>query len=293
MTETASAALEGLKDRHRQEAFQVIRQLESALLDAAGDGVIPVATLRQAVATLGRQPDLFDPAYGLVATEFQAQIRRHEFAAIRQDSFGRLLVSRFAHLLEGREAGSLADGALSRGMLVPFFKAVRMMVGAEPLETIRVEIDELVATLYQNGTPLDDPEFWLALGENPRARKLVLRLFVTMGLCFEDYQRRKRWFIDLINDNMPRPPAGSARADWRFDAHHFTCLMRALLRDVREAMLTPEGLAQLTANFGGDTVERLRDLLAALDRDSAAQQNSDAAGALALLRGGEDGEKRG
>ena len=265
----------GPRERHRQECARVLRQLKNGLIDKARarGGRLNEADIEDALATIMRQSEIFDGAFDMMANEYAAKAQRREFAAMREDNFGRLLVSRFAHLLEGREAGQLADGALSRRILAPFFQAIHMIVGAETLDRLKRQIDDLIPELEERDLSEDDPRFWLTLTDVPDTATIVHTVFLTLALCFDDYERRKRWFIDLINDNMPHPPTRRG-AVWWFRDDHFAGLMQSLFRDIRALIVTEAGVREISDRFGGDAIERLHDLFMKLDADAAAQEDT-------------------
>ncbi|AUG51961.1 hypothetical protein [Thalassospira marina] len=275
MTKTETPlAPDSFKKRHHDAAWTVLERFAVGLADRArsNGNAISVDEINKSLASLKGQPNLFDEAWNALKTEVSAANTRRT-PSIRNDPFGRLMVSRFAHLLEGREAGDLEHGALSRDMLQPFFHAIRMMVGADTIEQIDAEIRSIVeAHADEEDEMRDATDYWDHLAENPLVSKQITMVFVRMAMHFSDYAKRKNWFIQLVNDNMHRNGA-----TWEFTEDHFIKLIRALFRDVRAILASPERSALLAAEIDHDKVSVLRNVMANLDRDIAALHNREAA----------------
>ncbi|RCK43452.1 hypothetical protein TH25_21405 [Thalassospira profundimaris] len=265
---------DSFKQRHHDAAWAVLERFASGLADKARHqgNAISAEEIEKSLAILRGQPRLFDDAWTAVKAEISAANTRRN-PSIRNDPFGRLLVSRFAHLLAGREAGDLEHGALSRDMLQPFFHAIRMMVGADTIEQIDSEIRSIVETHADEDDDMRDAtDYWDHLAENPLVSKQITMVFVRMAMHFADYEKRKKWFIQLVNDNMHRNGT-----QWEFTENHFIKLVHALFRDVRAILASPERSALLAAEIDHDKVSVLRTVMANIDRDIAALHNREAA----------------
>ena len=254
---------DSFKQRHYTAAFSVLEQFAASLMEQAKahGGTVSTDQISSALETLRGQDKLFDAAWMTLETDVDT-VKARQNAAVRHDPLGRLLVSRFAHQLEGREAGDLEHGALSREILQPFFKVIRMMVGMDMLQ----EIDREIQTIIDQHAELRDPtDYWDHLAEEPQVANRLNLVFARMALHFKDYERRKQWMIQLINDNLPHGDHA-----WVFTEEHCARLLRSLFRDVRAALSKPERSAELVAKLGSENVETLRNVMAALDRDIAA-----------------------
>jgi hypothetical protein len=272
-TETPLAA-DSFKKRHHDAAWAVLERFANGLAEKARNqgNEIRVEDINKALASLKAQPKLFDDAWYALESEVNAANARRT-PSIRNDPFGRLMVSRFAHLLEGREAGDLEHGALSREMLHPFFQVIRMMVGADTIEQIDSEIRAIVDTHASDEDEMRDAtDFWDHLSANPLVSTQITMVFVRMAMHFADYEKRKNWFIQLVNDNMHRNGT-----QWEFTEDHFVKLVQALFRDVRSILANPERSALLAAEIDHSKVTTLRSVMAHIDRDVAALHNREAA----------------
>ena len=136
---------DSFKQRHHSAAFAVLEQFAAGLIEQAKahGGTISAEQISSALETLRGQNKLFDAAWMTLEADLDT-VKTRQNAAVRHDPLGRLLVSRFAHQLEGREAGDLEHGALSREILQPFFKVIRMMVGMDMLQEIDGEIQTII-----------------------------------------------------------------------------------------------------------------------------------------------------
>lgn len=274
MIATIKPPRDSFKQRHHTAAFAVLEQFANGLVEYAKqhDGSVSADKISKALAALREQENLFDGAWMTLETDIDT-VKARQNAAVRHDPFGRLLVSRFAHLLEGREAGDLEHGALSREILTPFFKVIRMMVGVDMLEEIDGEIHAIIDQHANEDDELRDPtDYWDHLAEEPQVANRLNLVFARMALHFKDYERRKQWMLQLVNDNLPHGDHG-----WVFTNEHCVRLLRALFRDVRAALPIPERAAELAAKLGGENVENLRNVMATLDRDVAAIHSREAA----------------
>ncbi len=258
---------DSFKQRHYTAAFSVLEQFAASLMEQAKahGGTVSTDQISSALETLRGQDKLFDAAWMTLETDVDT-VKARQNAAVRHDPLGRLLVSRFAHQLEGREAGDLEHGALSREILQPFFKVIRMMVGMDMLQEIDGEIQTIIDQHADEDDELRDPtDYWDHLAEEPQVANRLNLVFARMALHFKDYERRKQWMIQLINDNLPHGDNA-----WVFTEEHCARLLRSLFRDVRAALSKPERSAELVAKLGSENVETLRNVMAALDRDIAA-----------------------
>ncbi|RCK30208.1 hypothetical protein TH9_19405 [Thalassospira xiamenensis] len=258
---------DSFKQRHYTAAFSVLEQFAASLMEQAKahGGTISTDQISSALEILRGQDKLFDAAWMTLETDVDT-VKARQNAAVRHDPLGRLLVSRFAHQLEGREAGDLEHGALSREILQPFFKVIRMMVGMDMLQEIDGEIQTIIDQHADEDDELRDPtDYWDHLAEEPQVANRLNLVFARMALHFKDYERRKQWMIQLINDNLPHGDHA-----WVFTEEHCARLLRSLFRDVRAALSKPERSAELVAKLGSENVETLRNVMAALDRDIAA-----------------------
>ncbi len=257
---------DSFKQRHHVAAFTVLEQFAQGLVHQARNngGSITEDQIIKAIDSLRDKEDLFDTAWAVLEADIEL-IKAREHAAVRHDPFGRLMVSRFDHLLEGNEAGDTEHGALSRTILQPFFKVIRMMVGMDMLQEIDREIHEIIEAHADEDDELRNPaEYWDHLAKAPEVRSRINLVFARMALHFSNYEHRKKWLIQLVNDNMT---VGDQR--WEFTETHCIRLLDALFADVRKTLAVPEHSAELVARMGSENVTTLRHVVKCIDADVA------------------------
>lgn len=257
---------DSFKQRHHVAAFTVLEQFSQGLIHFARNhgGSITEEQILKAVDGLREKEDLFDAAWAVLESDLES-IKAREHVAVRHDPFGRLLVSRFDHLLEGSAAGDLEHGALPRAILQPFFIVIRMMVGMDMLQEINREIHEIIEAHANKDDELRDPaEYWEHLAKEPAVKIRINLVFARMALHFKDYAHRKKWLIQLVNDNLP-----TNDTPWEFTEIHCIRLLDALFDDVRAMLGVPEHSAELVAQMGSEDVNTLRSVIKAIDQDVA------------------------
>lgn len=257
---------DSFKQRHHVAAFTVLEQFAQGLVLHARNhgGSITEKQILTSLNSLRDNEELFDNAWAILESDLDA-IKTRERAALRHDPFGRLLVSRFDHLLEGNDAGDIEHGALSRTILQPFFKVIRMMVGMDMLQEIDRDIREIIEAHANEDDELRNPsEYWDHLAKAPEVRSRINLVFARMALHFSDYEHRKKWLIQLVNDNMTM---GEER--WEFTETHCIRLLDALFSDVRKTLAVPEQSAELVAKMGSEDVGTLREVVICIDADVA------------------------
>ena len=262
---------DSFKQRHHVAAFTVLEQFSQGLIHFARNngGSITEEQIVKAIDGLRDKEDLFDAAWAALESDLES-IKARERAAVLHVPFACLLVSRFDHLLEGNEAGDIEDGALSRTILQPFFKVIRMMVGMDMLQEIDGEIHAIIEAHADEDDELRDPlEYWEHLAKEPAVRSRLNLVFARMALHFKGYEHRKKWLIQLVNDNMP-----VSDPIWNFTEEHCIRLLDALFNDVRKTLSVPEHSAELVAKLGSEDVATLREVIKAIDADKERLKSS-------------------
>ncbi|WP_033069299.1 hypothetical protein [Thalassospira australica] len=257
---------DSFKQRHHVAAFTVLENFAQGLIHIAREygGAVSEEQILKAMNALRDKEELFDASWGVLEADLET-IKAREHAVVRHDPFGRLLVSRFDHLLEGNEAGDIEHGAMPRAILQPFFKVIRMMVGMDMLQEIDREIHEIIDAHADDDDELRDPaEYWDHLAKEPAVKSRINLVFARMALHFSNYEHRKKWLIQLVNDNMT-----VGDEPWEFTETHCIRLLDALFRDVRKTLAVPEHSAELVAKMGSEDVTALRDVIKCIDADMA------------------------
>lgn len=162
---------------------------------------------------------------------FEHQRRAH----MRKDFFGRLIVHPFAHLLADSFSAPDEAPRLSRAFIKPFFTALKLMLGEAFLDD-RHRRCEVVASeiCARHGEDHD----WAMFYTDRRMRAVLANTLFEIAAAFESFERRKTWFIGIVNQELDGDP---------FTHIHFAALMAALFAPVREQGLRPADNDRLKA----------------------------------------------
>ena len=199
---------------------------------------------------------------------FEAYVRAREHAAweqSRQFPFDRLIVRKFAHLFPQDQATKLGGGIISRRMLPGFFIALGMMLGEEVVESYQERGRRIIERLTDPAT--DDLDWYWAYDDD-EANAVVLEALAAMALYFDSLEKRVGWFVELVNDHLGPADVkreGESAATWEFAPHDFIRFLKALFRDLREAMETEIGRLRITRAHGAEACAKLADIMARID----------------------------
>lgn len=175
----------------------------------------------------------------------------------RNRPFDRILVKRFAHLLPARsgdDGGSQA--VLSRRMIPGFHLALSMMLGPDLHAQCQRKAQAIVERLRGTEGVAD----WRRVHADPELRALVNDVLVVVAHHFANFDRRRDWFVDLVNGNLGRVGPEAEDAAWRLTPDLFRTLMRALFDDLFQA-LGANGGADLRRRYGDGACEALREFM--------------------------------
>ena len=167
----------------------------------------------------------------------------------RQSGFRRLLVSRFAHFFAAED--TTGHTAFSRRLLPGFFMGVDLILGPK----LRLEFDARINKVsHQN-------EF----GQGPlqtEARMVLSDILIEIAATFEPYERRARWFINIINGH-PAPPSEQRHAleGAEISSDEFKLFIKTLLVDLRYRTRSNYFRAKLDNRYGTRKVETIKRIL--------------------------------
>ncbi len=207
---------------------------------------------------------------------FEAYVRAREHGTWEQSReflFDRLIVRKFAHLFPQDQATKLGGGIISRRMLPGFFIALGMMLGEEVVQSYQERCRRIIERLTD---PETDELDWYWAYDDDEANAVVLEALAAMAFYFDSLEKRVGWFVELVNDHLA--PAdlkreGDDAATWMFTHHDFMRFLKALFRDLREAMETEIGRLRITRMHGAEACAKLADIMArieaAIEREDA------------------------
>ena len=141
-----------------------------------------------------------------------------------------------------------------------FFHALELAVGSGPLHHYQHRGGAIVERLRQ--APGEDIE-WIDFYADAEAREVLLSVLVSLSRGFVDFERRKEWFIDIVNKELLSNGTGSCPGSlgWRFGEHHFAILFAALFRPLAEAMSQAEDRVLFCHRVGWPELERIKTFL--------------------------------
>jgi len=182
---------------------------------------------------------------------FEAYVRARERAVSgekRDFPFDRLIVRKFSHLFDEDKEGHF--DTVSRRMLPGFFMALNMMLGAEVVEEYQEKCRRMVEVSREDGK---DDVNWNAIYDSDEGPLAGLDALVTIAAHFDDFERRREWFITLINGHLtPVSDANKDEAGWELTEAGFHRFLTALLADLNALVDTDDGKTQIRKRYGGD-----------------------------------------
>lgn len=185
---------------------------------------------------------------------------------VRSRPFDRILAKRFAHLFPARvgDDGTRSGGMLSRRMLPGFTAAVTKMIGPDLYEQCQHKAQAIVERHRRRDETID----WEAIYRDPVGRALVSDVLVVIAHYFDAFEKRREWFITVVNNNLAAPRPGSGDATWELGEAGFRAMMQALFAELR-AEIERDGGESLRERYGPQTLADVRDFLQRLDDGQA------------------------
>lgn len=178
----------------------------------------------------------------------------------RDKPFERILMGRFAHLFPARGGDDGGEDRLSRRMIPGFHLAVDKMIGPTLFEQCRVRAGAILERHARPGGGHD----WRAVQSDAEARLLVDDVVMVIAHRFAEFERRRTWFIDLVNARLAPARRGARDEHWRLTDSAFADLMRALLAETasrvsrdpasaesRWGIIAPDALNHMVRRLGG------------------------------------------
>ncbi|MCR6630805.1 MAG: hypothetical protein NVV74_12565 [Magnetospirillum sp.] len=182
-----------------------------------------------------------------------------QWESARRHPFDRILAKPFAHLFPPRQGDDGAAGMLSRRLLPGFHLAVDKMIGPALFEQCQRKSQAILERHRLSGGGYD----WAGVHADAETHALSSDVLVVVAHYFANFDRRREWFVNLVNSNLTPVPATSPEAHWQLTETGFAELMRALFADLH-ARLTGDRAA-LCRRYGEQTVETVEAFFRRLD----------------------------
>ncbi len=256
---------DGLLSTYEEVGERIIAIVESVLCSQC-DGDSAALEARYIREILGALPNV----PGLMPKLLHGLIAPHQGMRFVRDPFARALVQPFSHLLEKANGPSLESGAISRRFLPGFFVAIRLMVGGERYDGFQTVCDDVLAEerLAPNANP-DSTEFWDECFAREEVSNVVAEVYARFLLRFDPYDKRKGWFIKLINSKLGALPSvlpDEPSSQWRFGDNHFLALMGTVLEN-EGAAPRADILAAADRVLGAAKTQRIRKIVSRIQQD--------------------------
>jgi hypothetical protein len=177
-------------------------------------------------------------------TTFEQYVRARERAAFdhaRQFPFDRLIVNTFAHLFSPERAKADGGDRITRKILPGFFLAIDKMLPPEKLEEFQERCRQILKGLSGDNEQQTD---WAKLYNDAEAKELLIDALCVFAPYFEALDRRKLWFLPLVNDNL------QPGEDWKLTDRGFYNLALAIFAPLQHALMDKRERDILDGNLG-------------------------------------------
>jgi len=181
-----------------------------------------------------------------------------QWESARRRPFDRILAKPFAHLFPPRQGDDGRQGVLSRRMLPGFNLAVDKMIGPALYEQCQRKSQAILERHRQSSG-----YNWPAIHADPQAIALTRDVLIVVAHYFAHYERRRDWFMALVNSHLSAVGADASDAHWQLTEHSFAELMRALFSELKTALRVEE--RALKNRYGEQTVETVEGFLRRLE----------------------------
>lgn len=205
--------------------------------------------------------DAMQASFDQKAREMQAEIEatldryadareQQKWSNERVDPFRRLIVKPFAHMFAEKPSRK----GVTRRMLPGYFMAVDMLLGPDIVSGYHERCRGIVARLKSEAG--EDFFDWDVFYNERDALTVRLDAQVIIAAQFSDYDKRSRWFINLVNSHLGglADSASEAEARWTLDEPGFRRMLDAMLSDLRKVLSSEKGRERLTKRHGAEVV---------------------------------------
>ena len=190
---------------------------------------------------------------------FDQYVRARERAAVdhaRQFPFDRIIVHTFAHLFEPERIADDAEHAVTRAVLPGFFIALDKMLGEEVIADFQARAGAIVERLSPNSERDVD---WHQVYADPEADNIRLDALTGMAPYFTEFERRRAWFLRLVNGAVP------PGVDWELTDWGFFNMLESLFAPLRTAL--DRHRAEMEQRFGGVPCFNMDKVLERLEKE--------------------------
>ncbi len=207
-----------------------------------------------------REQARFGALYQRAWDECSLMRETHQLESGRRMPFDRILMRRFAPLFPPRTGDDGGVGILSRRIIPGFNLAIEKMIGPTLHQQCQGKCEAVLDRHALPGGGWD----WETVYADPECIALVDHVLVVVAHYFTSFDKRRAWFMELVNSHLAPAAHGAPDEHWRLGDSAFSALMRALFADLATSLRTdPRGIR---ARWGDQTHDALGEFLMRLDR---------------------------
>ena len=185
---------------------------------------------------------------------FEAYVQVRERSAWdnkRDYPFDRLIVKQFSHLFDSKQAGQI--DLVSRRILPGFFIALGMLLGPDVIDELQERCRGVVERLRGQ---LGDEFDWAVVYDAKDTKVLLLDALMPIAHHFEDLDKRRDWFLELVNSHLSPPsPSDKDEANWEMDVLGFNQFIIALLQSLGRHLADADSALRLKKRYGDAAVD--------------------------------------
>jgi hypothetical protein len=201
----------------------------------------------------------FRPLYQRAWDECTLAREAHLLESSRRMPFDRVLMRRFAHLFPPRTGDDGGEGILSRRIIPGFTLAIHKMIGP----TLQQQCHTKCEAVMERHAQVHGGWDWDAIHADAEIKALVNDVLVVVAHYFSVFDKRRGWFMDMVNGQLTPVRRGASDEHFRLGESGFSALMRALFADLEAGLrLDPRAVR---ARWGDETVEALTAFFRRLD----------------------------
>ena len=184
----------------------------------------------------------------------------HQLESARRMPFDRILMRRFAPLFPPRAGDDGGAGILSRRIIPGFTLAIDKMIGP----TLHEQCQTKCEAILERHALGNDGWDWEAIYADADAKALVNDVLVVVAHYFSSFDKRRSWFMEMINGHLASVRRGAADEHFRLGESAFSALMRALFDDLAATMRADP--RSVRSRWGDHTFAALDEFFRRLDR---------------------------
>ena len=186
----------------------------------------------------------------------ECSLRRdvQRWSSIRNQPFERIITHKFAHLFTPRRGDDGEQGILSRRLMPGFTLAITKMIGPTLFDQCQLK----ARAIMQRHPTATGGWNWKAVYDDQECVTLSHDVLVVAAHYFSDFDRRRDWFMALINNNLsPVRDDESLHPNWQLSHHGFAELMHALFAELQRDLATQP--QKFLTRYGEQTAQAIRD----------------------------------